>query len=56
MILTQTKARSLLQSVAFGESVAEYDNHLSSYFVETSGFLDITADRADLILGAGLVH
>ncbi len=45
------KAKPLLQAVDFGESVAEYDRYLSSYFIETSSFLDIVSDRADVILG-----
>lgn len=45
------KLRSLLQDVSFGEDVADFDEHLAQYFVETSSFQDVIADRADLILG-----
>jgi hypothetical protein len=48
---SSTKLRPLLQVADFGDDVAEFDDHLSLYFVETSGFLDIVNDRADLILG-----
>lgn len=45
------KARPLLQAVDFGDDVAEHDDQLSRYFVETSSFIDVITDRADLILG-----
>ena len=45
------KARQILVGCDFGEDVADYDLELSQYFVETSSFLDVIHDRADLILG-----
>src|SRR5690242_10734213 len=45
------KARPLLRALTFGGDVAEFDEHLSTYFVETSSFVDIVNDNADLILG-----
>lgn len=46
------KARPILQALDIGDDVAEFDERLSSYFIETSSFRDIVADKADLILGA----
>ena len=45
------KARPILQDLDIGDDVAEFDERLSSYFIETSSFRDIVADKADLILG-----
>lgn len=46
------KVRPILQAFDIGDDVAEFDERLSSYFVETSSFRDIVIDKADLILGA----
>lgn len=46
------KVRPVLQAFDIGDDVAEFDERLSSYFVETSSFRDIVIDKADLILGA----
>jgi hypothetical protein len=46
------KVRPLLQAFDIGGDVAEFDERLSNYFVETSSFRDIVMDKADLILGA----
>lgn len=51
MTASTIRLRPLLRATDFGDDVAEFDQHLSSYFVETSSFLDIVSDRADLILG-----
>jgi hypothetical protein len=45
------KIRPILRASDFGEDVAEHDEGLDSYFVETSSFHDVVADRADLVLG-----
>jgi hypothetical protein len=46
------KARPTLQALDIGDDVAEFDERLSSYFVQTSSFRDIVIDKADLILGS----
>lgn len=46
------RARPILLEFDIGDDVAEFDERLSSYFVETSSFRDIITDKADLILGA----
>ncbi len=48
---TGLKIRPILQEIKFGGDVAENDEDLDLYFVETSAFLDVIADEADLILG-----
>jgi hypothetical protein len=45
------KARSLLQAITFGEDVADFDEQLATYFVETSSFNDVVSDRVNLVLG-----
>src|SRR5437016_1982069 len=45
------KIRSILQDVDFGEDAAEDDPNLEAYFVETSAFLDLVRDHADVVLG-----
>jgi len=49
---SRLKARPILQALDIGDDVAEFDERLSYYFIETSSFKDIIADKADLILGA----
>jgi hypothetical protein len=51
-LTSNQKARPILQALDIGDDVAEFDERLSNYFIETSSFKDITADKADLILGA----
>jgi hypothetical protein len=46
------RARPVLLALDIGDDVAEFDERLSSYFVETSSFRDIITDKGDLILGA----
>lgn len=41
-----------IRTVDFGETVAEHEKNLASYFVATPDFLAIAEDRHDLILGS----
>jgi hypothetical protein len=45
------KRRPILRAINFGGDVAENDDGLHSYFVETSTFYDVVGDTADVILG-----
>jgi hypothetical protein len=45
------KIRPILHELKFGGDVAENDANLDAYFVETSAFLDVINDEADLIIG-----
>lgn len=45
------KVRPILQQTRFGSDAAENDDELTKYFVQTSSFVDIVDDQADLILG-----
>lgn len=45
------KIGPILRELKFGGDVAENDDNLDLYFVETSAFFDVIADEADLILG-----
>jgi hypothetical protein len=46
-----TKLKSILRDIRFGGDVAENDNNLDKYFIETSYFRDIVDDQVDLVLG-----
>jgi hypothetical protein len=43
--------RELLQKLDLGNSVAEFDSALESYFVETQTFRSVVQDRADIVAG-----
>ena len=43
--------KSLLRDLDLGNSVAEFDEALDRYFVETEAFRALTLDRADVIAG-----
>lgn len=43
--------KSLLRKLDLGSSVAEFDQALDRYFVETEAFRALTLDRADIIAG-----
>ncbi len=43
--------KEILQKLELGNSVAEYDAALESYFVETSTFRSVIRDEADVIAG-----
>ena len=43
--------KDLLQLVSFGSSVAEFDNDLEKYFIETATFATVIADGGDVISG-----
>ena len=45
------KVKHALRSLNFGSSVAEFDQQLESYFVETQPFMDLIAGRRDIIAG-----
>lgn len=51
-LTSNLKARAVLQALDIGDDVAEFDERLSNYFIETSSFKDIAAEKADLIPGA----
>ena len=42
----------LLRNLDLGNSVAEFDQRLSHYFVRTQLFLDVSSDRYDIVKGA----
>lgn len=44
-------AREFLEIVSFGNSVAEHDNDLKDYFVETSSFSDFVKGSGDIVAG-----
>ena len=46
-----TTVKSALRKLNLGSSVAEFDQQLESYFVETQPFLDLIEDRRDIIAG-----
>jgi len=46
-----TKLKSILGDIRFGGDVAENDEKLDKYFIETSSFREIVEDQVDLILG-----
>jgi hypothetical protein len=46
-----TKLHSILADIRFGGDVAENDDKLDRYFIETSSFRGIVDDQADLVLG-----
>jgi len=46
-----TTVRHALRALNFGSSVAEFDQQLETYFVETQPFLDLIEDRRDIIAG-----
>jgi hypothetical protein len=48
---THLKIRPILNNLRFGGDAAENDDNLEAYFIETSSFLDVASDEADLILG-----
>src|SRR5271166_4930886 len=43
--------RDALQSLNLGKSVAEFDDALESYFVETNAFRELVRDQRDIIAG-----
>src|SRR5680860_365448 len=43
--------RTLLQSIELGNSVAEFDDALEQYFVETDNFRRLVEDKCDIIAG-----
>jgi hypothetical protein len=43
--------KNLLRQIDFGNSVAEFDEALDRYFVETESFRALTLDKADIISG-----
>jgi len=45
------KAKTLLNEINFGNSVAEFDKHLQAYFIETQFYSDFIKDRFDIISG-----
>jgi len=45
------EVKALLRQLDFGNSVAEFDEALDRYFVETEAFRALRFDRADLIAG-----
>ena len=44
-------AKEILEAMSFGASVAEHDNDLRGYFVETSTFKDFIHGRGDIVAG-----
>lgn len=46
-----TDVKALLSKLSFGTSVAEFDEDLESYFVETNTFREFVADKVDVIAG-----
>ncbi|MCU1387559.1 MAG: hypothetical protein JWL72_897 [Ilumatobacteraceae bacterium] len=46
-----SRTRRLLSNIDFGSDVAETDKSLADFFVNTSDYLDILADRYDVVLG-----
>jgi hypothetical protein len=47
----QMEVRELLRELQLGNSVAEFDDDLDRYFVETESFRALSLDRADVIAG-----
>jgi hypothetical protein len=45
------KVKALLEQLQFGNSVAEFDEALESYFVETQSFRLVADDKGDIIAG-----
>ena len=45
------KAVSLLKTLDIGNSVAEFDTHLQSYFLETQIYSDFISGKYDIISG-----
>lgn len=45
------KVKSLLETLDLGNSVAEFDEALERYFVETSTFRQFASDRGDIVAG-----
>lgn len=45
------EVKSLLRDLELGSSVAEFDQALDRYFVETEAFRALALDRADIISG-----
>jgi hypothetical protein len=45
------KAVELLRSLNLGKSVAEFDEGLDRYFVDTETFRKVTLDEADIVAG-----
>lgn len=43
--------REALQSLDLGKSVAEFDDALERYFVETNAFRELVHDQRDIIAG-----
>lgn len=43
--------QSLLRLLDLGKSVAEFDNDLERYFIETNVFLEFINDRVDVVAG-----
>lgn len=46
-----TSVRQLLRDLDLGSSVAEFDDQLESYFVQTQPFLDLINNRKDVVAG-----
>lgn len=45
------RARDALQLISFGTSVAEFDEDLENYFVETETFRNVIGDNGDIVAG-----
>ena len=43
--------RDALQSLYLGKSVAEFDDALERYFIETNAFRELVQDKCDIIAG-----
>ncbi len=45
------KVKELLQALQLGNSVAEFDKDLDSYFIETETFRALTRGEKDIVAG-----
>ena len=45
------QAKKILEQMSFGASVAEHDNDLKDYFVQTSTFNKFISDQGDVVAG-----
>jgi hypothetical protein len=46
-----TRVRELIGNLDLGKSVAEFDDALERYFIETSAFRELINDKVDIIAG-----
>ena len=51
IVVMAMNVKALLRQLDFGNSVAEFDEALDRYFVETESFRALTLDKADIIAG-----